>query len=72
MMSEEPIILQNDSEQNLRIDKFLAQELEDISRSYIKKIISKGGLLIYVIPVIKKSEMIPPGTYVVVIIPPFV
>jgi 23S rRNA pseudouridine1911/1915/1917 synthase len=69
-MSEEPIILQNVSEQNLRLDKFLAQEMEDISRSYIQKIISKGGVFIDGIPVIKKSEMIAPGTEVEVIIPP--
>jgi 23S rRNA pseudouridine1911/1915/1917 synthase len=69
-MSEEPIILQNVSEQNLRLDKFLALELEDISRSFIQKIISKGGVFIDGIPVIKKSEMIAPGTEVEVIIPP--
>jgi 23S rRNA pseudouridine1911/1915/1917 synthase len=69
-MSEEPLILQNASNQELRLDKFLAQELDDISRSYIQKIISQGGVFIEGIPVVKKSEIISPGTEVEVLIPP--
>jgi 23S rRNA pseudouridine1911/1915/1917 synthase len=69
-MSEEPLILQNTSDQELRLDKFLAQELDDISRSYIQKIISQGGVFIEGIPVVKKSETITPGTEVEVLIPP--
>ncbi len=69
-MSEEPLILQNTSGQELRLDKFLAQELDDISRSYIQKIISQGGVFIEGIPVVKKSETITPGTEVEVLIPP--
>jgi len=69
-MSEEPLILQNTSDQNLRLDKFLAQELKDISRSFVQKIISQGGVFIEGVPAIKKSEIISPGTEVEVIIPP--
>jgi len=69
-MSEEPLILQNTSDQNLRLDRFLAQELKDISRSFVQKIISQGGVFIEGVPAIKKSEIISPGTEVEVIIPP--
>ena len=69
-MNEEPLILHNTSDQELRLDKFLAQELHDISRSYIQKIISEGGVFIEGIPVVKKSEIISPGTEVEIIIPP--
>lgn len=69
-MSEEPLILQNLSDQDLRLDKFLAQELKDHSRSFIQKVISQGGVFIEGIPVLKKSEVISPGTEVEVVIPP--
>jgi 23S rRNA pseudouridine1911/1915/1917 synthase len=69
-MSEEPLILQNTTDQYLRLDIFLAQELKDISRSYIQKIISQGGVFIEGVPALKKSESISPGTEVEVIIPP--
>jgi len=69
-MSEEPLILQNTSDQELRLDKFLAQEMDDISRSFIQKVISQGGVFIEGIPVVKKSERIAPGTEVEVLIPP--
>ncbi len=69
-MSEEPQLLQNTSDQVLRLDKFLARELVDISRSYIQKIISEGGVFIDGIPVLKKAEVIAPGTIVEIIIPP--
>jgi 23S rRNA pseudouridine1911/1915/1917 synthase len=69
-MSEESLILQNNSDQEIRVDKFLARELEDISRSFVQKVISQGGVYIEGVPVMKKSENIPPGTEVEVIIPP--
>ena len=69
-MSEEPLILQNTSDQEIRIDKFLAQELDDISRTYIQKIITGGGVFIEGVPVVKKSETIAPGIEVEVVIPP--
>ena len=69
-MSQESLILQNNSDQALRVDKFLAQELDDISRSFVQKIISQGGVYIDGIPIAKKSESIPPGTEVEVVIPP--
>lgn len=69
-MSEEPLILHNTTDQELRLDKFLAQELQDISRSSIQKIISRGGVFIEGIPVFKKAELLLPGAEVEVIIPP--
>lgn len=69
-MSDESLILKNNSDQDLRLDKFLAQELDDFSRSYIQKIISLGGVFIEGIPVVKKAELISPGTEVEVHIPP--
>lgn len=69
-MTEEHLILQNNSGSELRVDKFMAQELKDISRSYIQKIISQGGVFIDGVPVSKKSEKVSPGTEVEVIIPP--
>lgn len=69
-MSKEPLTLQNTSDQELRLDKFLARELDDISRSYIQKIISQGGVFIDGIPAVKKSEIITPGTEVEILIPP--
>ena len=68
-MNNEPLILHNETEQNLRIDKFLAQELDKFSRSYIQKLISQGGVFVEGIPVIKKSEIITPGAEVEVIVP---
>ncbi len=69
-MNEEPLILQNTSDQELRLDKFLAQELDDFSRSYIQKIIAQGGVFIEGIPAVKKSATIAPGTEVEIVIPP--
>jgi 23S rRNA pseudouridine1911/1915/1917 synthase len=69
-MNEEPLILLNNSDHDLRIDKFLADKLEKVSRSSVQKIINQGGVFIEGVPVIKKSEIIPPGTEVEVIIPP--
>ena len=69
-MSEEPIVLQNQSDKEIRVDKFLADNLEDISRSYAQKIISQGGIFLEGLPIYKKSELITPGAEVEVILPP--
>lgn len=69
-MSQEPIIITNRSENELRLDILLAQELEDFSRSYIQKIISAGGVSADGYPLYKKAEKISPGTDVEIIIPP--
>ncbi len=68
-MNQESIILQNQSEKEIRLDKFLVRELEGYSRSYIQKIINAGGVSIEGFPVYKKSERISPGTEIEVIIP---
>jgi len=68
-MNQSSMILQNQSDKEIRLDKFLASELEDYSRSYIQKIINAGGVSIDEIPVYKKAERVSPGTEVVVIIP---
>jgi len=68
--SQDPIILSNRSENDLRLDKLLTQELGDFSRSYIQKIISAGGVSVDGLPVYKKSEPISPGVEVEIIIPP--
>ncbi len=68
-MKQDPIILQNLSENELRLDKFLANEMEGHSRSYIQKIITAGGVSIDGFPVYKKAERVSPGTEIEVIIP---
>lgn len=68
-MNQEPMILQNQSDKEIRLDIFLASELEDHSRSFIQKIISAGGVSIDGVPVIKKAERVSPGSEVEVIIP---
>jgi len=69
-MSQDPIIISNQSESGLRLDKFLAKELGDYSRSYIQKIISAGGVSVEGCPLYKKAEWITPGMEVEIIIPP--
>lgn len=69
-MSQEPILILNRSEKELRLDKLLAQELGDFSRSYIQKIISAGGVSAEGYPIYKKAELISPGMEVEIIIPP--
>ena len=36
----------NEGQANMRLDRFLAEESEDLSRSYIQKIIEDGGVLV--------------------------
>jgi len=69
-MSAESIIIQNHSEREIRLDKFLAQELKDLSRSYIQKLISDGQITVDGFPVYKKAEMVSPGMEIEVEIPP--
>ena len=69
-MSQEPIIISNRSENALLLDKLLAQQLGDFSRSYIQKIISAGGVSTEGYPLYKKAELISPGIEVEIIIPP--
>jgi len=68
-MSEETIILHNQTEGELRLDKFLADHLEKYSRSYIQKLISEGGVNVDGFPIYKKSELLNPGAEVEVTIP---
>ncbi len=69
-MSKETIILLNQTERELRLDKFLAEHLEEYSRSYIQKLISEGGVNVDGFPIYKKAEMLNPGAEVEVTIPP--
>ncbi len=69
MMNQASIILQNQSDQEIRLDKFLVSELEGYSRSYIQKVISAGGVSIDGFPVYKKSEKVSPGMEIEVNIP---
>jgi len=69
-MSEGPIILHNQTEGELRIDKFLAENLDNYSRSFIQKLISEGGVNVDGFPINKKSELISPGAEVEITIPP--
>lgn len=68
-MNQDSIILQNQSDQEIRLDKLLASELEGYSRTFIQKIITAGGVSIEGFPVYKKAERISPGTEIEVIIP---
>jgi len=69
MMNQNPIILQNLFDKEIRLDKFLANELEGHSRSYIQKIITAGGVSIDGVPVYKKAERVSPGMEIEVVIP---
>ena len=69
-MSEEMIILHNQTERELRLDKFLAEHLEEYSRSYIQKMITEGGVSVDGFPIYKKAELLNPGAEVEVTIPP--
>ncbi len=69
-MSEELIILHYLSEKGIRLDKYLAEQLENYSRSYIQRIIAEGGVTLDGFPVYKKSEIINPGAEVEIKIPP--
>lgn len=69
-MSEETIILHNQTEREIRLDKFLAEHLEEYSRSYIQKIITEGGVSVDGFPIYKKAELLNPGAEVEVTIPP--
>jgi len=69
-MSEGPIILHNQTEGVLRLDKFLAENLDNYSRSFIQKLISEGEVNVDGFPIYKKSELINPGAEVEITIPP--
>lgn len=69
-MSPEPIIIQNHSKHEVRLDKFLAQELDDLSRSYIQKLITGGRISVDGFPVYKKAELISPGAEIEIELPP--
>jgi len=68
-MNKEPILFQNLSDKEIRLDIFISQGLEGYSRSYIQKMISAGAVSVEGFPVYKKSEMVTPGTEVELIIP---
>ena len=69
-MNEETIILHNQTERELRLDKFLADYLEKYSRSFIQKLISEGRVNVDGFPIYKKSELLNPGAEVEITIPP--
>ena len=71
-MNEELIIRHEQGEDEIRLDKFLADHLEDYSRTYIQKIISEGRVALDGFPIYKKSEPVYPGDEVEVSIPPAV
>ena len=71
-MSEELIIRHDQGGDEIRLDKFLAENLEDYSRTYIQKIISAGRVSLDGLPVYKKSEPVYPGDEVEISIPPAV
>jgi 23S rRNA pseudouridine1911/1915/1917 synthase len=68
-MKQDPILLLNRSEKGVRLDKFLTQNLEGYSRSFIQKVIASGGVSLGGFPVYKKSELVLPGIEVEVLIP---
>ena len=68
-MKQDSMILQNQSDKEIRLDKFLVSELEGYSRTFIQKMITAGGVSIDGVPVYKKAERVSPGTEIEVIIP---
>ena len=71
-MNEELIIRYEKGEDEIRLDKFLADHLEDYSRTYIQRIISEGRVSLDGFPIYKKSEPVYPGDEVEISIPPAV
>ncbi|MBS1249987.1 MAG: Ribosomal large subunit pseudouridine synthase D [Chloroflexi bacterium] len=74
-MSEQTFtfIYQAELEKNgasLRLDKVLAAELEDYSRSQLQKLIKAGKVLVDGHPVLTKAEQVPPGAEIRVQVPP--
>lgn len=69
-MSQDPIIIQNHWEHEIRLDKLLAQELDGFSRSYLQKLISDGRVSVDGFPVYKKAELISPGMEIEIDVPP--
>lgn len=68
-MNEGVILLQNNLDKDVRLDKFLTERLEGYSRTYIQKIIKGGSVLVGGLPVYKKSEQVSPGSEVEVTLP---
>jgi 23S rRNA pseudouridine1911/1915/1917 synthase len=71
-MNEELVIRHDQGGNEIRLDKFLADNLQEYSRTYIQKIISAGRVSLDGFPVYKKSEPVCPGDEVEVSIPPAV
>lgn len=65
-MKEEIFIV--NEENNVRIDRFLAEQLEDVSRSYIQKLVKENQILVNDTSV-KANYKVSQGDYVKVIIP---
>ena len=71
-MNEDLVIRHDQGGGEIRLDKFLAENLKDYSRTYIQKIISAGRVSIDGFPIYKKSEPVYPGDEVEISIPPAV
>lgn len=67
-MNEEIIIEVLDEEKGLRIDKFLASSIDDLTRSYIEKLISDGKVFVNE-KVVKASYKVQPNDLIKVLVP---
>tara|TARA_Y100001970_G_scaffold75819_1_gene96092 strand:+ start:2465 stop:3445 length:981 start_codon:yes stop_codon:yes gene_type:complete len=67
-MNKTITILAKDLDNNLRLDKFLTNNLKTISRSQIKKIIMTGGVSIDTKKVLSASEKIKSGNQIKIVI----
>jgi 23S rRNA pseudouridine1911/1915/1917 synthase len=68
-MNEEIVIRHDQGEDEIRLDKFLSENLKEYSRTYIQKIISAGRVYVDGFPIYKKSETVYPGDEVEISIP---
>jgi 23S rRNA pseudouridine1911/1915/1917 synthase len=60
---------QFDESNDVRLDKFLAERLQDTSRSQIKIIIESGNVSVDQIPVLKAGTKLKPGSIIEILVP---
>jgi len=69
-MTEEVVTFRYQGEREERLDKVVAEELEDQSRTRVQKLIGEGYVSVAGMTIEKKSELVEPGASIEVILPP--
>ncbi len=68
-MKSQEFRFQFDESNDVRLDKFLAERLQDTSRSQIKIIIESGNVTVDQIPVLKAGTKLKPGSIIEILVP---